>query len=31
MKIYVLKKGHFYKGISKESYNKRKLMVKNMR
>jgi hypothetical protein len=28
MKIFVIKKGHFYKGLSKNSYNKSKLMVK---
>jgi len=28
MKIYVIKKGHFYKGLSKDSYNTIKLMVK---
>jgi len=28
MKIFVIKKGHFYKGLSQDSYNKIKLMVK---
>ncbi len=28
MKIFVIKKGHFYKGLSKYSYNKSKLKVK---
>jgi len=28
MKISIIKKGHFYKGLSKDSYNKNKLMVK---
>jgi hypothetical protein len=28
VKFYVIKKGNFYKGISKDSYNRSKLMVK---
>jgi hypothetical protein len=28
MKIYIIKKGHFYKRLSKDSYNKSKLLVK---
>jgi len=28
MKFFVIKKGHLYKGLSKESYNRSKLMVK---
>jgi hypothetical protein len=31
MKISMIKKGHFYKGLSKDSYNKSKSMVKNMK
>jgi len=31
MKNYVIKKGHFYKGLLKDSYNRNKLMVENMR
>jgi len=30
VKISIIKKGHFYKGLSKDSYNRNKLMVKNM-
>jgi hypothetical protein len=30
VKFFVIKKGHFYKGLSKDSYNRNKLMVKNM-
>ncbi len=30
MKKIVIKKGHFYKGLPKDSYNMNKLMVKNM-
>jgi len=28
MKFFVIKKGHFYKGLSKDSYNKSKLVIK---
>jgi hypothetical protein len=28
VKLFVIKKEHFYKGLSKESYNKIKLLVK---
>jgi hypothetical protein len=28
VKIFVIKKGHFYKGFPKDSYNRNKLMVK---
>ncbi len=28
MKIFVIKKWHFYKGLLKDSYNKSKLIVK---
>ncbi len=31
MKIFIIKKGNFYKEFSKISYNKSKLVVKNMR
>jgi hypothetical protein len=30
MKNYVMKKTYFYKRLSKDSYNRNKLMVKNM-
>jgi hypothetical protein len=30
MKNYVIEKKHFYKRLSKDSYNRNKLMVKNM-
>jgi hypothetical protein len=30
MKNSVIKKGNFYKGLSKDSYNINRLMVKNM-
>ncbi len=30
MKNFVKKKGHFYKGLPKDSYNRNKLMIKNM-
>ncbi len=28
MNFFVIKKGHFYEGLSQDSYNKSKLMVK---
>jgi len=28
MKTFIIKKGYFYKGFSKDSYNRNKLMVK---
>ncbi len=28
LKISIIKKGHFYKGLSKDSYNRIKLMIK---
>jgi hypothetical protein len=31
MNFFVIRKRHFYKGFSKDSYNKRKLLIKNMR
>jgi len=31
VKNSIVKKGHFYKGLSKDSYNINKLMVKNMK
>jgi len=30
MKICSIQKGHFYKGLSKDSYNKIKLIVKKL-
>jgi hypothetical protein len=29
--ISIIKEGHFYKGLSEDSYNKNKLMLKNMK
>jgi hypothetical protein len=29
MKDFIIRNGHFYKGLSKDSYNRNKFMVKN--
>jgi hypothetical protein len=31
VKLFVIEKGHLYKGLSKDSYNKNKLMEKRRR